>query len=520
VLELPHTHGADLADARGPGPLAGRLEIHHDKGRVFEQDVGARRIGQTHRIAAPGQAVVVTDHLFEQAAGEVDGRVPEGEEPPGRLLRVDRPPPLFDQLDEPIRRVQSQLHDDSLGEHMFVCNDRAEMTLSQLALTVLLLAGLGLVAHRLGVSAIPAYLLSGLLLGPHEPHVTSLITPSDVTEFVAELGIVFLLFFLGLEFSLGRLGRTGRHVGLGGTLDLLTNAAVGLLVGLAAFGLSFGALILAAAVYVSSSAITVKGLIDFRRLADEETDLVLAILLFEDLAIAVVLGFAATGGGSTASTLGTVGKAIAFIGISLAAARWLTQPLDRVLDWLPREFFLLFVVGILVGMAALAEELGLSEAIGALMAGVVLAETSVREEIEERFFSFRDLFAALFFFVFGLSIDVGALGRLGWLLALAVPLTILGKTAAGYFAGRVGGFTRRQSFNAGVALIAHGEFTIILAQLAAGNSRLSDAVQSDLTAFAGLYVLATATVGVVLMKESKWIGRRLFPAPTLISEER
>ena len=179
---------------------------------------------------------------------------------------------------------------------MFVCNDRGEMTLSQLALTVLLLAGLGLVAHRLGVSAIPAYLLSGLLLGPHEPHVTSLITPSEVTEFVAELGIVFLLFFLGLEFSLGRLGRSGRHVGLGGTLDLLTNAAVGLLVGLAAFGLTFGALILAAAVYVSSSAITVKGLIDFRRLADEETDLVLAILLFEDLAIAFVLGFAATGG--------------------------------------------------------------------------------------------------------------------------------------------------------------------------------------------------------------------------------
>jgi len=393
------------------------------------------------------------------------------------------------------------------------------VTLSQLALTVLLLGGLGLVAHWLGVSAIPAYLLAGLLLGPHEPRVTSLITPSEVTEFVAELGIVFLLFFLGLEFSLGRLSRSGRHVGFGGAVDLLTNTAVGLIVGVAAFGLSFGALILAAAVYVSSSAITVKGLIDFRRLADEETDLVLAILLFEDIAIAFALGFAATGGGSTASTLGTVAKAIAFIGVSLAAARWLTRPIDRVLDRLPREFFLLFTVGLLVGMAALAKELGLSEAIGALMAGVVLAETSVRAEIEERFFSFRDLFAALFFFVFGLSIDVGAFGRLGWLLALAVTLTILGKTAAGYFAGMVGGFTRRQSFNAGVALIAHGEFTIILAQLASGNAKISDSVQSDLIAFAGLYVLVTATVGVVLMKESKWIGRRLFRAPRLAAEQ-
>lgn len=394
------------------------------------------------------------------------------------------------------------------------------MTLSQLALTVLLLGALGLGAHRLGVSAIPAYLLSGLLLGPHEPHVTTLITPSEVTDFLAELGLVFLLFFLGLEFSLGRLLRTGRHVGLGGMLDLLVNAAIGLVVGLAAFGFSFGAVILAAAVYVSSSAITVKGLIDFRRLADEETDIVLAILLFEDLAIAFVLGFAGTGGGSAAGTLATVSKALAFILASLAASRWLSRPLDRALERVPREFFLLFTVALVVGMAALAKELGLSEAIGALMAGVVLAETNIREDVEERFFSFRDLFAALFFFVFGLSIDLGAVGRLGWLLALAVPLTIVGKSAAGYFAGRVGGFTRRQSFNVGVALIAHGEFTIILAQLATGNSRISDAVRSDLTAFAGLYVLVTATVGVILMKESKWLGRRLFPPPRLAAEEQ
>jgi CPA2 family monovalent cation:H+ antiporter-2 len=393
------------------------------------------------------------------------------------------------------------------------------MTLSQLALTVLLLAALGLGASWAGISAIPAYLLAGILLGPHEPHFTSLIQPSEVTEFVAELGLVFLLFFLGLEFSLDRLRRTGRHVGLGGTVDLVVNGAIGLLVGVVAFGFSFGALVLAAAIYVSSSAISVKGLIDFRRLADEETDLVLAILLFEDLAIAFVLGFAATGGETAGGTFGAFGKAVAFIAASLAASRWLARPIDRLLDRMPREFFLLFTFGLLVGMAALAKELGLSEAIGALMAGVVLSETSVREEIEERFFSFRDLFGALFFFVFGLAIDVGALGRLGWLLALAVPLTIVGKTGAGYVAGLIGRFTPRQSFNAGAALVAHGEFTIILAQLAAGNTRLAESVRDDLTAFAGLYVLATATIGVILMKESKWIGRRLFPFPRLAASE-
>jgi CPA2 family monovalent cation:H+ antiporter-2 len=166
-------------------------------------------------------------------------------------------------------------------------------------------------------------------------------------------------------------------------------------------------------------------------------------------------------------------------------------------------------------MAALAEELGLSEAIGALMAGVVLSETSVREELEERFFSFRDVFAALFFFAFGLSIDVGAIDSVGWLVAAAVAVTLVGKIGAGLLSGVMGGFTRPQGLNAGIALVAHGEFTIILAQIASTNDALTAAVQTKLVAFAGLYVLATAAIGVVLMKESKAIGRRLFMRPRL-----
>jgi CPA2 family monovalent cation:H+ antiporter-2 len=389
------------------------------------------------------------------------------------------------------------------------------VTLEELAVTVAVLAGLGLVASRFGLSAIPAYLLAGLLLGPNEPRALALIEPSEVTTFVAELGLIFLLFFLGLEFSFDRLVRTGRHVGLGGTIDLVVNAALGLLIGLVAFGWSFAALLVAAAVYVSSSAVAVKGLIDFRRLADEETDLVLAVLVFEDLAIAFVLAIAAGGGGGGTETLVLVAKALAFVVLSLAASRLLARPIDLFLDRLPREFFLLATFALVIGMAAIADLLGLSEAIGALMAGIVLAETSVRAEIEERFFSFRDLFAALFFFVFGLTIDVDAVGSVGWLVVAAVVLSVVGKLAAGYAAGRVGGFTPRQSLNAGSALVAHGEFTIIIAQVGAANVAIAASVREDLVAFAGLYVLATATIGVVLMKESKRMGRALFPTPRL-----
>ncbi|MDQ4081959.1 MAG: cation:proton antiporter [Actinomycetota bacterium] len=389
------------------------------------------------------------------------------------------------------------------------------MTLAELALTVGVLAVLGLAASRFGLSAIPAYILAGFLLGPNEPTATTLIQPSEMTEFLAELGIVFLLFFLGLEFTLDRILRSGRHLGVGGSIDLVLNAGVGAIVGIAAFGPSFAAVVLAAAVYVSSSAVTVKGLIDFRRLADDETDLVLAILVFEDIVIAGVLGFAAAGGGGVSPTLVAVAKALAFITVSLAASRFLARRIDALLDRLPREFFLLFTFALLIGMSALAKELGLSEAIGALMAGVVLAETSVREEIEDRFLAFRDLFAALFFFVFGLTIDVGALDDVGWLVALAVVLSVVAKLAGGFGAGRVGGFSSRQAVNVGAALVPHGEFTIILAQLAAANEAIPAGDRSDLVAFSGLYVLATATLGVVLMKESKRLGRALFPRRTL-----
>jgi CPA2 family monovalent cation:H+ antiporter-2 len=389
------------------------------------------------------------------------------------------------------------------------------MTLAELAVTVGVLGVLGLAASRFGLSAIPAYLFAGIILGPNEPDIVQLVQPSEVTHFVSEIGLIFLLFFLGLEFSLERLVRSGRHVGLGGAADLIANAGLGLLVGLIAFGPSFAAIVLAACIYVSSSAIAVKALIDFRRLADDETDLVLAILLFEDIAIAGVLGFVATGGGGVAETAGVTTKAFVFVAASLAASRWLGAWIGRQLGRLELEFFLLAVFGFVIAMSAIAMELELSEAIGALMAGVILSESGVREEIEQRFFAMRDIFAALFFFAFALTIDLSRWSDLGWIVALAIVATLIGKVGVGVVAGRLGGFSVRQGINAGAALVAHGEFTIILAQLAAGNAALSLEQRDDIVAFAGLYVLASATVGVVLMKESKRLGRMLRPAAAM-----
>ena len=204
-----------------------------------------------------------------------------------------------------------------------------------------------------------------------------------------------------------------------------------MLVGVAAFGFSFAAIVVAACIYVSSSAIAVKALTDFRRLADDETDLVLAILLFEDVVIAAVLGFVATGGGDVATTAGVTTKALVFVAVSLAASKYLGARIGRLLERLELEFFLLAVFGFVAGMSAIAIELDMSEAIGALMAGVVLSESGVREEIEQRFFAVRDVFAALFFFVFALTIDLGAIGEVGWIVLVALVVTVVGKVGVG-----------------------------------------------------------------------------------------
>ncbi len=262
-----------------------------------------------------------------------------------------------------------------------------------------------------------------------------------------------------------------------------------------------------------------KGLIDFRRLGDDETDLVLAILVFEDLIVAFMLGFSAAGGGGPSDTLVLVAKALGFITIGLAASRWLARPLDRALDRLPLEFFLLAVFGFLIGSAALADELGLSEAIGALMAGIVLSETSVRDQIEERFFSFRDIFAALFFFVFGLSIDLSAIGDVG-LARRASGRTDARRQARRRLDRRPGRWVheppepQRRASRSSPTVSSRSSWRSSLRRTHASSSDQ----QAEIVAFAGLYVLVTATIGIVLMKESKRLGRALFPTPRLTEE--
>jgi CPA2 family monovalent cation:H+ antiporter-2 len=377
------------------------------------------------------------------------------------------------------------------------------------------LVAASVLAGRLRLSAIPIFIIAGIMLGP-SPGFPVVVEPSEGTDLLARLGIVLLLFFLGLEFSLDRLTAARRMVMVGGMIDLALNAGLGLLVGFALLGPGPEAVLLAGLIYISSSGIVTRALFDLRRLGDDETDLVLGVLVFEDLAIAVFLGVAAAlAGGESVSGLevaATAGIALAFVLAFLIVGRWAHHAIDRIGPRLDREQLLLGALAIALGGAALGEAAGLSEAVGALLAGVLLSGSEVRDQIEQQLLGLRDFAAAIFFFAFGLEVDLGeAPGVADWLL-LAVPVAVAGKLVGGYLAGRSTGFTSRESVNVGAALVARGEFTIILANLAAGGVALGTDFRELVEPFAGLFVLATAVAGVVLMRESRRIGRLAFPS--------
>jgi CPA2 family monovalent cation:H+ antiporter-2 len=376
------------------------------------------------------------------------------------------------------------------------------------------LVAASVLAGRLALSAIPIFIAAGILLGP-SPGFPVIVEPSEGTDLLARLGIVLLLFFLGLEFSLDRLTAARRMVVVGGLVDLVINGGLGLVVGIVLLGATPEAVLLAGLIYISSSGIVTRALFDLRRLGDDETDLVLGVLVFEDLAIALFLGVAAAL--ATGESVGgleiavTAGLALAFVVAFLLVGRWAHHAIDRVGPRLDREQLLLGALAIALGGAALGEAAGLSEAVGALLAGILLSGSEVRDQIEQQLLGLRDFAAAIFFFAFGLEVDLGeAPDATEWLL-LAVPVAVAGKLVAGYLAGRATGFTSRESVNVGTALVARGEFTIILANLAAGGVALDAAFRDLVSPFAGLFVLATAVVGVVLMRESRRIGRLAFP---------
>jgi CPA2 family monovalent cation:H+ antiporter-2 len=364
------------------------------------------------------------------------------------------------------------------------------------------LALAGVLFERFGQSVVPAFILLGLAMRP-------LALDERLVDVLATLGVVLLLFFMGLEFSLRALLRNRARIMKGGAVDVALCFPVGLVAGFA-FGWGWkGALIAAGAFYASSSAIIAKGVIDLERTANPETETALGVLVFEDLFVALLLavlsGAVLAGEPSPLAVARGVGIALAFFGVFVFVALKAERIIDRLLE-LRSDDLLILAVGALVLMlshAALA--VGLSEAIGAFLAGMVLAETRHRERIERLFAPLQGVFAAVFFLAFGLSLDPATFADV-WPHALALAVLGIGvKVAAGYRIGAVDGLSKRASLALGLTLVPRGEFSILLAGIAAtaGMPRVSAAL--------GLMVLALSIAGTVSMQYAPRVAVRVFP---------
>lgn len=368
--------------------------------------------------------------------------------------------------------------------------------LAQLGIVLLLLAIVGAIAERLEIPAIPLYLLVGLGLG-----VGGVLPLADVGPFIevgAELGVIMLLLALGMQFSAAEFIVSLRRHRYSGLVDALLSATPGAVAGVA-LGLGWqGALALAGVTWVSSSGIIAKLLTDLGRLGNRETPAVLSVLVIEDMAMAVYLPVTAAVLGGRPWWLAVAGATVACVAVTLAllASHRLGSSLANLVGRGGSDQVVIRAIGLTVFVAAIAELVHVSAAVGAFIVGLSL-NGAAAARIAELIAPLRDLFAGLFFVGFSIAIDprtlLPMLPAALWLAAIG----IVSKYLVGVFAARTDGVSGRGRSRAGTALIARGEFSIVIAGLA-----VMSVPGSPIGSLASSYVLILAIVGPVLARYS------------------
>jgi CPA2 family monovalent cation:H+ antiporter-2 len=366
--------------------------------------------------------------------------------------------------------------------------------LVELGAVVLTLGILARLAGRLAISPIPLYLLAGLALG--EGGLVPVVTSEEFIEVGAELGVIFLLLMLGLEYSAAELVKGVRVVARAGLADLVLNFTPGFLAGLIlGWGVVPG-VFLGGVTYISSTGVIAKLLGDLGWTGNRETPVILSILVFEDLVMALLLPLlgALALGVSTSTALLTIGVALAAITTAIYLAYRQGDRLGQFVFHKSDEVSLLSIFGLTLLVAGLAEGVSISAAVGAFLVGISLSGEAVARA-HSLLSPLRDLFAAVFFVFFGLSTDPGDIP------AVLVPALALGAVTAatkligGWYAARRAGIGKSGRRRTGLALIARGEFSIIIAGLGAGV-----AGAEGLAALSAAYVLLMAIAGPLAAK--------------------
>jgi CPA2 family monovalent cation:H+ antiporter-2 len=353
--------------------------------------------------------------------------------------------------------------------------------------------------HRLRQPVVLGYVLAGILVGPSASPFP-LVRDAHSIELLAELGMILLLFSVGLEFRLSRLRRVGAAAAIGAALEMPLMVWIGYSAGRLAGLPVLDSLFLGAILSISSTTIIGKSLLDLGVAQAEFARVVLGILIFEDIAavgiLALLSGIARAGTVELGEAALVVAGVVLFF-VTVAVLGLLALP--RLLRGLARvpapEVLTVGVLGLCFGVSIVAAELGFSPALGAFVVGAVLAETRDRRRIAERIEPIRDMFAAMFFVAVGLSLDLSIL-RAHWrLVLLLAAVTIAGKTASASFAAIVAGYPPRTALRVGTTLAQIGEFSFVIASLGRTAGVISELLYpiavavSALTTFAVPYLV-------------------------------
>jgi CPA2 family monovalent cation:H+ antiporter-2 len=366
--------------------------------------------------------------------------------------------------------------------------------LLELGGVVLLLAVLARVAQRFGFSPIPLYLLAGLAFG--QGGVIPLVTADEFIAAGAEIGLILLLFSLGLEYSARELVDSLRSTAFAGGIDVVLNFGPGLAAGLVLGWGLVPAVFLGGVTYISSSGVIARTVDELGWMGNRETPLVLAVLVMEDLVMAVFLPLATVllVGGGAARVVLSIGLAALVVATVIAVAARFGPVVSRAVFSRSDEALLFGILAILLLTAGATEALNVSAAVGAFLAGIAFSGPAA-DRARSLLVPLRSVFAGTFFLFFGFEVDPGTIPKA---LPAGLALAAVGagtKFATGWLAARRGGIGRRGRIRAGAALIARGEFSIVIAGIVA-----ADGAEPDIAPLAAVYVLSLAVSGPLLAR--------------------
>jgi len=364
----------------------------------------------------------------------------------------------------------------------------------ELGIAIIGLALLTRIASRWGFSSIPFYLLAGLAFG--NGGILPLQFSEEFVQIGAEIGVLLLLFMLGLEYS-GEELSTNLKTGLpAGILDFLLNFPPGLIMGFLLGWNPLAAILLGGVTYISSSGIIAKVLSELGRLNNKETPTIISILVIEDLAMALYLPLIAVLliGLGFANALISILIALTTVSIVLFIALRYGKRISSLISHKSDEVLLFTTLGLVLLVAGIAQSLQVSAAIGAFLVGIAMSD-SIAKRTHKLLGPLRDLFAAIFFLFFGLQVDPASLPPVLLLAVILGVITTLTKLFTGWWAARRAKTNPLEAFRAGVALVARGEFSIVIAGLG-----VSAGLEPQLGALSAAYVLFLAILGPILAR--------------------